>query len=230
MEFGLLAAVLLAFGSAWGVLRLTTVTEQRRPAFDRMISAAVVGLFVGRIAAMALAGTNPITRPLDVLIVRGGVDTGFAATAALTWFALAGRGDLWRNLDAVAPAALSGLAGWHFGCLFSGTCLGTTTSLPWGLTATGGVVARHPTEIYAALAFVAAAALVSAARRRVTIPGILAASALASAALIRLAAEPLRLGIGTGPEWWYAAGVAVGLGIVLCRSVNARRPRHSPRS
>ncbi|MEX2419092.1 MAG: prolipoprotein diacylglyceryl transferase family protein [Acidimicrobiia bacterium] len=230
MEFGLLAAALLAFGSAWGVLRLTAATEQRRPAFDRMISAAVVGLFVGRIAAMALAGTNPITRPLDVLIVRGGVDTGFAATAALTWLAFAGRGDLWRNLDAVAPASLAGLAGWHLGCLFSGTCLGTTTSLPWGLTAAGGVVARHSTEIYAALAFVAAAALVSAARRRVTAPGVLATSALAAAAFIRLATEPLRLGIGTGPEWWYASGVAVGLGIVLYRVVNARRPRRPPPS
>ncbi|MEX0826658.1 MAG: prolipoprotein diacylglyceryl transferase family protein [Acidimicrobiia bacterium] len=225
MEFGLLAAVAVAFGSAWAVLRLTVAREERRPAFDRLISAAVVGLVAGRIAAMALAGTNPITRPLDVLIVRGGVDTGFAASAALAWLAFGGRGDLWRSLDAVAPAALAGLAGWHLGCLFSGTCLGTTTSLPWGITATGGMVTRHPTEMYAALAFVAAAALVAAARRQVTIPGILAAATLAAAALIRLATEPMRLGIGTGPEWWYASGIAVGVGIVLYRVVRARRLR-----
>jgi 4-amino-4-deoxy-L-arabinose transferase-like glycosyltransferase len=76
---------------------------------------------------------------------------------------------------------------------------------------------------------VAAAALVSAGRTRVTVPGILAATTLAAAALIRLATEPIRLGIGAGPEWWYASGIAVGLGVVLYRVVQVRRLRR-PRS
>lgn len=217
MEFGLLAAVLVALGAAWAALRLTVEQQQRRAAFDRLLTATLVGLLIGRVGAMVIAGSNPVTNPFDLLIIRGGVDTGFAATAALGGYAWTARRNLWRLADAAGPAALAGLAGWHLGCLIGGSCLGTPSTLPWAWSLSPGSVPRHPTEIYTALALVGVAALVVSLRRRITRSGVLASLSLAAAAAIRLATEPLRLGIGDGPEWWYVAGMTLGIGAATWR-------------
>jgi prolipoprotein diacylglyceryltransferase len=219
MEFGLLAAVVLALGAAWSMIQVTVAPGQRRATFDRILTAAVVGLFVGRTGAMVLAGTNPITHPVDLLIIRGGVDTGLAATGAVLGFAWTARRDLWRLADDAGPAALTGLAGWHFGCLIGGSCLGTPSTLPWAWSLSPGSVPRHPTEIYAAVALVGIAALIVALRGRLTPTGVIASLSLAGAAAIRLATEPLRLTIGDGPEKWYLAGLIVGIALTARRFV-----------
>jgi prolipoprotein diacylglyceryltransferase len=222
MEFGLLAAAVASLAAAWVVVRATRPPEERRGLFDAMLTSAVIGLVAGRIGAMILAGTNPLARPLDLLIVRGGVDTVIASAAALGFLAWLSRRDPGAIADAISPAAVMALAVWHAGCVTGGTCLGTPSDLPWAWAASGGGVPRHPTEIYAALGLALGAAALLALRRRFSShPGVLAAGGLAIAAAVRLATEPLRVTIDGGPWWWYAAGAVVGAALLVWRTTTA---------
>jgi prolipoprotein diacylglyceryltransferase len=210
MEFTLLWAVLTALALAWLGLRLW---PDRLPdhALDHLIGAAVIGLIVGRLTAMIVQGVNPITHPADIIIIRGGVDTA----AATLGFGVA----LVRNsrstrfaLDALAPATLLGLAGWHLGCLWRGACLGTPTDLAWGWALDGSAVTRHPVEIYAAVGLALAAWLVSRLGWQLWLR---AGTGLALASAIRLISQPLRPSITGGPTVWYVTGIVVGLGAIV---------------
>lgn len=210
MEFTLLWAALTGALLAWLGTRIWPRHLPDHPA-DRMIGAAAAGLLVGRLTAMIFQGVNPLTNPLDILIVRGGVHTGAASAAAIVAYLWAVKWEI-PYLDATAPAALLGLSGWHAGCLWRGACLGTASDLPWTWAASGSDVTRHPVEIYAALGFLVAAILVS------RLPWTIlrrSGSALALAGLVRLATEPFRPSITGGPVGWYAAAVAIGLLSIL---------------
>lgn len=207
MEFTLLAAVLTGVAFAWITLRLQADTPNRidRP-LDALTGAAAVGLVVGRLAAMVADGINPVTHPLDILIVRAGVDTVAASAAAVTALLWMGRSDLPQFLDSLAPAALAGLAGWHAGCLWRGTCLGAAAEVPWGWALPGSNVTRHPIGLYAAATLLIAAWLVT----RWSTPWAPTGGAIAAAGLVRLMLEPLRPSLTGGPVWWYALATATG--------------------
>ncbi len=230
MEFTLLWQALLAVAAALGVARF----QQRRgliPAElgigDWILGAAVVGLLVGRLTAMLSQGVNPLVNLSDVMIVRGGVDTGAASIAALVTLAWGLRDDLWPGLDAAAPAALAGLAGWHAGCLFRSACLGAPSTLPWAWAQAGSPITRHPTELYASGLLVIAAVLAyrSATRWR---SGVLAGSALAVAAFSRLITHPLRPTLSNRVVGWYLTGIVVGLVVVIIRLIPFRERRGGP--
>lgn len=204
MEFTLLYAAATAVAAVWIANRITK-PDVEKPT-DLLIGAAAGGLFVGRVAAMIIDGVNPISA--DILIIRAGVDTGFATIGALGVLAWASRFDLPRVSDLLAPAALAGLAGWHGGCVWRGTCLGAVSDLPWAFAQSGSAVTRHPVEIYAALLMLSAAFLV---HRLPSHPWLRTAAALAMAALVRLATQPLRPSLTGGPVGWYAVGAGVGL-------------------
>ena len=87
MELTLLWAALTAFLAAYLTLRLRPFDTPNRP-FDRLIGAAVVGMFTGRLAAVLVAGINPITNPGQLLLIRGGVDTMWASLAGFATLAL----------------------------------------------------------------------------------------------------------------------------------------------
>lgn len=220
MEFTLLAAAVTAVAVMWLALRLTG----RAGEFDLLVTAAVVGLLTGRLVAMVLAGVNPITRPLDILIVRGGVDTVGAAVGAVAYLAWTTRGRR-EILDGVAPAAVAGMAGWHFGCLWRGTCLGAAADIPWGWALSGSDIVHHPVELYAAgLLAVAAWALTRIPAGN----GRRALLALAAVAAARLITQPLRPSLSGGTSWWYGAAVLLGVaGAIL---VGRRRTPMSPSS
>lgn len=222
MELTLLAAALTGAAAAWITNRLRRAQIDVDRPTDVLIGAAAVGLIVGRLASMMSAGVNPLTHPGDILVVRGGVSTGFAALGALGMLAWTHRNRLPTALDQLAPAALAGLAGWHGGCLWRGTCLGTVSELPWAITSPGTAVTRHPVEIYAALAFVLAAASVA---RLGTRPWSAAGVGLAVAGAIRLATEPMRVSITGGPVEWYVAAIVVGLAVaVMGQRLTRTRP------
>lgn len=218
MEFTLLFAAASALVAMWVANRMAR-PDVVKPT-DLLIGAAAVGLFVGRIAAMVIDGVNPITNPGDIIIVRAGVDTGFATVGALAALAWATRSDLPRVSDLLAPAAVAGLAGWHAGCVWRDACLGTVSDLPWALAQEGSAVTRHPVEIYAALALVGAAYLLS---RLPFAPWLRTGSALGLAALIRLGTQPFRPSLTGGPVWWYGAGIGAGLLIAVWALASRRR-------
>ncbi|MCZ6457477.1 MAG: prolipoprotein diacylglyceryl transferase, partial [Actinobacteria bacterium] len=180
MEFTLLWAALTAVGFAW---MGTRIWPERLPdhATDRMVGAAAAGLLVGRLSAMLLQGTNPLSNPGDILIVRGGVHTGTATAAAIATYLWAAK---WKvaYLDATSPAALMGLGGWHAGCLWRNACLGSGSDLPWAWAQEGSLITRHPVELYTAVGLMTAAWLVSRLPwRLLTKSGV----ALALAGLVR---------------------------------------------
>lgn len=218
MEFTLLFAAASALVAMWVANRMAR-PDVVKPT-DLLIGAAAVGLFVGRIAAMVIDGVNPITNPGDIIIVRAGVDTGFATVGALAALAWATRSDLPRVSDLLAPAAVAGLAGWHAGCVWRDACLGTVSDLPWAPALEGSAVTRHPVEIYAALALVGAAYLLS---RLPFAPWLRTGSALGLAALIRLGTQPFRPSLTGGPVWWYGAGIGAGLLMAFWALASRRR-------
>lgn len=181
---------------------------------DALVAAAATGMLIGRLTSMILQGVNPLLSPADILVVRGGVHTGAASVAASVTLGWALRRALWRNLDAAAPTALPGLAGWHAGCLFRSACLGTVSNLPWAFPQPGSDISRHPVELYAARLFLlgAVTALWVGHRRRA---GVLTGMTMTVAALIRLGTQPFRPTITGGPVEWYAAGVLLGVAVAI---------------
>lgn len=210
MEFTLLWAALTGATALWIG---TKIWDEGSPddAFDRLVAATLVGLIVGRLAAMLVQGVNPITHPLEFIVVRGGVSTPAAAIGSVGWLAWRSRHEI-AKLDALAPAALFGLAGWHAGCLWRSACLGTASSLPWAWSSETSDITRHPVELYAGLFLVVAAFAVARLGRRVLLrTGV----ALALAGLARLATEPMRPSLTGGPVEWYGLSIALGLGVAI---------------
>jgi len=219
MEFTLLGAAVvgaaLVYAVLWFEAGRTNAADCTRDLWDALVAAAVIGLAVGRVAAMIGQGTNPLTDLGDLLIVRGGVDTVAASVAALATFAWLVRDNLWWLADAAAPAALAGLAGWHGGCLIRDTCHGTQSDLPWALASGTSGITRHPVGLYAAiLLLIAAAGLIAWKRWRRPGSGVIGGVALAAAAAVRLGTEPLRVGLGADPVLWYGAGMVAGALVV----------------
>jgi prolipoprotein diacylglyceryltransferase len=228
MEFRLLVAALLAVAVLRVVLAVTHRGEGDaiRSRFDLALGAIVIGLAAGRVAAMALGGTNPLTRPGDLLIVRGGVDTAVAAIAGVLAVVVMARRRTALEMGALAPAALAGLAAWHAACTVRGACLGTPSNLPWAWAEPGSTVTRHPVELYAALALAGVALLSALACRRGFRPGVVAGAAIALAAAARLVTEPMRPVIGGSRAWFYLAALVAG---IVVASADAWWGRRAPR-
>ena len=218
MEFTLLGAAFVGVIALYGVLyweaRRGNAVACSRNLWDVAITAAMVGLVVGRLAAMVQASVNPLTNLADIIIVRGGVATGPAAAAALATAAWIGRNELWPVVDGLSAGAVAGLAGWHAGCVVRDSCLGTPSDLPWALAQDGSAVTRHPVEIYAAIILGLTAVFLALWRARGRPrPGTPAGLALAMSGVARIVTEPLRPSLGTGPVWWYAAAIVAGVAL-----------------
>ena len=222
MEFTLLGAVFVAVISIYGVLyweaKRGNAASCARNLWDVALTAVIVGVAVGRVAAMISDGVNPVTHPGDLLIIRGGVATGPATIAALATVAWLGREELWAVMDGAAAAALAGLGGWHAGCVVRDACLGTPSDLPWAMAQEGSTISRHPVEIYAALGLFLVAGDVALWRKKGRpAAGLPAAVALTAASSVRLLTEPLRPTLGNGPVGWYLLGLVVGIGFFRWR-------------
>ncbi|MDX1468579.1 MAG: prolipoprotein diacylglyceryl transferase [Acidimicrobiia bacterium] len=214
MEFTLLWAALTGVSFAWLGVRLWRDGLPPKP-FDVLLGAGVVGLITGRLAAMVIQGINPFSNPGQFILVRGGVHTGFAsigALAALIWLL---RGRI-RPMDALTPAALFALAGWHAGCVWRSACLGTASQLPWAWSQEGSAVTRHPVELYAAVGLAAAGLIIG---RLPLKPLLRFGTGLGAAGAVRLVTEPMRHTITGGPVSWYVAAVLLGAATAIAGRV-----------
>jgi len=220
MEFTLLAAAAIAGAAAYAMLwweaKHGNAARCAGNLWEIALVSTVAGIFIGRIVAMLVDGVNPIAHPMDVILVRSGVSTVGASVGAAAVFALQARRNTITMADGISAAALAGLAGWHAGCVVRGSCLGTASDLPWAIAQEGSTVTRHPVGIYAALLLAFAAILVAwwKAYRRPP-AGSPAAIAIIAAAGTRLATEPFQPSISGGPVWFYASGLALGVGLLF---------------
>ncbi len=217
MELTLLAAVLTAGAAAYLALRLHPLDAPDRP-LDRLLGAALAGVFVGRIAHLAEAGINPLTNPAQVLLIRGGVDPVWASVAAVATLAWPLRRQL-PALDNFGPIALAALGGWHAGCLWRSTCLGVAADVPWAWPLPGSEIGRHPVELYTALLLGLGSWLMTRVRLPVGGPTGLA---VGWAAASRLATQPLRPSLDGGPTVFYAVATALGAAVVVWALSRAR--------
>lgn len=234
MEFTLVGAAFVAVAAMWVVIyweapRGNASVVCDRGLWDIAVTAAVIGAFTGRLWSVVANGGNPFTAPADLLIIRAGVATGPATVAAVATVAWLARGNARAIADAIAPAALAGLAGWHGSCLFRDACLGTATDLPWALTQAGSTVGRHPVELYSALILVGASLLLVLVKStgRATAPGAIAAAALATAAGSRLVTEPFRPSLSGGPIGWYWTGLVVAVAVTILVIVTRSDESHT---
>ncbi len=223
MEFTLLWAALTAAAALWAGTRIWPEGLSDSP-FDRLVAAAVFGLVTGRLAAMLAQGVNPIGNPLEFIVIRGGVSTPAAAAGAIGWLLWTSRANP-SHLDALSPAALLGLAGWHAGCLWREACLGTPSDLPWAWSSSMSEITRHPVELYAALLIAGGAITVARLGKRVMLKS---GTALAIAGLARLVTEPMRPSLTGGPVGWYVLAVVVGVGVAVWGRLMAKVETQAP--
>jgi phosphatidylglycerol:prolipoprotein diacylglycerol transferase len=117
----------------------------------------------------------------------GGVALGLAVVPAVA--ALAGVPPA-RLADAIVPGGLAALAVGRIGCLLAGCCFGTPSAVPWAVVIPDlGPAARHPLQLYEALADVA---IVVALPRRGLPAGAVAARGAVAYGVARAALEALR--------------------------------------
>lgn len=233
MEFSLLGAAAIGVGAFWLMLRWEAprgnAADCAVDLWDVGLTSAIAGLFIGRIVAMVTAGVNPLSDPGQIILIRSGVSTTAVVLGTFGVFALLARKDLVAAADAIAPAALAGLGGWHAGCVTSDACLGTASDLPWAMALPGSDLTRHPVEWYtAALLLVGAVGLAVWKQRGRPAAGSVAGAALAIAGGARLVTEPMRITLDGGPVVLYAAGVLVGLGLVVASTLRRRSMRRVP--
>ncbi|MDA2979282.1 MAG: prolipoprotein diacylglyceryl transferase [Actinomycetota bacterium] len=220
MEFTLLGSAAVAIGSFWLIIRWEAKRGNAAGCavdiWDAGLAAVIGGVLVGRLVSMISAGISPFSDPGQILLVRSGVSTVGATIGAIAVYVFVTRRDLASGLDAIAPAALAGLAGWHAGCLVTNSCLGAESTLPWAMTLDGSAVTRHPVELYAAILLAVAAVLIARWKERGRPPEFApAATALLAAGGTRLVTEPMRISLSGGPVWFYGAGCVVGTAILM---------------
>ncbi|GMQ94040.1 MAG: hypothetical protein BMS9Abin12_1522 [Acidimicrobiia bacterium] len=230
MEFTLLASAAVAVGAFWLMLRWEAKRGNAAGCaldlWDAGLTAGAVGLLVGRLTSMVLVGINPLTDPTQIILVRSGVSTAGASIGAVLAFAFLARKALFEASDAIAPAVLSGLAGWHAGTLITGSWLGTVSDLPWAQAVKGSDITRHPVELYAAGLYLVAAMGIALWKQRGRPPlGAPASLALAAAGGVRVITEPMRISLFGGPVWLYVGSIVLGVGVATYQILRSARIR-----
>ncbi len=207
------------------------VRRRRRPPghsspFGDLMGAVLAGLAVGRLIYLVGEGVNLLDRPLDFLMVRGGISAVGAVFGALGYLAWACRSDLLTRMDYLAPPSLWGLAAWEAGCWWQGACLGSVSGLWWAVALPGSDLTRHPAGVYEALLLAVAALLLG--WRTWPRRGAATWTALGWVSLVRLGSPLWSVETWSGRTWWYLLGflaILVGLAAAVYRT--AQEP-HDP--
>jgi prolipoprotein diacylglyceryltransferase len=228
MQFDLLGAAAFAVFGFWFMLRWEVKRGNAAGCavslWDVGLMSAMSGLLIGRLVAMISAGINPLTDPFQIILIRSGVSTVGATLGTLAVFVWIARKSLLEAADGIAPASLVGLAGWHAGCVATGSCLGTESSLPWATALPGSAITRHPVELYTAGALLLAGIGLALWKQYGRPPlGSVAGLALLAASLIRLATEPMRISLAGGPIYLYITGALAATALTIWSFVNERR-------
>lgn len=189
---GLLLAVWAALAvGAWAARRMGLNGDD---IYNGGLYALVAGFVAGRLAHVVVYWDAYRTQLLEIFgfnqrafLLWPGV---IAALAVAAWYVHRHRLPLVKVLDALAPGVLVGIAIADVAALLAGRNAGAPSTLPWAVNLWG--VARHPVQIYEALAALAVAALVLRMIARGSRPGAAALVALCGYGLSRWLLEPFR--------------------------------------
>ena len=183
----------------WATLAVGAWAAKRQGlSSDHIYNAGLYGLIaavvVARLAHVAAFWSAYRTEPFEIV----GFNTRaflwwpglVAALVASGWYIHRNRLPWVRVADAGALGALVGLGVVCLGAFLAGQGLGAPTGLPWGISTWD--LARHPFQLYGALAALTATALVVGVLTRQERPGAASLAALAACGLAALLIEPTR--------------------------------------
>ena len=125
---------------------------------DTAGGAVLIGLLVGRLAAVAIDDPGALSRIGDLIIIRSGVEFWPGVAAGTAWIAIRSKRDHIapaQRLAALTTPALVAWACYEAACLVRDGCPGPLSSL--GLRPDGLVARMFPIDVFAAAAAVAAA-------------------------------------------------------------------------
>jgi prolipoprotein diacylglyceryltransferase len=154
----------------------------------------LAGLIAGRLGHVVAFWSAYRARPLEVIglntrafLLWPGLSAGLIVVA---WYMYRHKLPRAAVLDAVAPAALVGVAIADLAALLAGRAVGAPTTVPWAIPLWG--MARHPSQIYEMLAALVVLAAVWWVLSRQARTGTAAWTALLGYGLSRWLLEPFR--------------------------------------
>ena len=196
--------------------------------FDLSIGALLVGLAVGRLAALALDDPGSLTSVSDLLIVRSGVEFWPGVAAGVVWIAVRARGDAVapsRRWAAISSPALVAWACYEASCLLRDGCPGPLSAI--GLRPDGLVEPTFPIGLVVAAAAVGVAVVGRRWHERGAPDVEVVLMALVSVAFIRSVASIWLPHIGNGLTRQHKTSIAVAV-ISTLAFVVVRRRRPQP--
>jgi hypothetical protein len=215
IDTGLLLSIALVVGAVAASIRLAPPrTSDRRDLVDAALVPAMMGLLAGRLAAIVLGDPNSLTRPADILVLRGGVEfwPGLAvALLVMMWASRQSLPALPARLADGAPYALVAYAAYEAACLVRSGCFGPSTTI--GLVPRGIASRMFPVGLVVAVAAVGLAGVVRRSARRDSITRC--ALAIGGLATIRTVASVWLPKIGSGPSRQHVESMAVAAGVVM---------------
>jgi 4-amino-4-deoxy-L-arabinose transferase-like glycosyltransferase len=186
MDIGLLVSIVAMIAVPVLFLPAWPSTVLGSGLFDVGVVPLLVGVGVGRVAAMVLDGAGSVTRLSDVLIIRSGVEFWPGVVAGGLWLAVSARRDGVAAIDrlaAVAPAAVLCWAVFEATCPARDGCPGPVSSV--GLRPDGLTHRVFPIGLAVAAAGAAASLMLELARRQRRPSAEIVAGAISIVALIR---------------------------------------------
>lgn len=221
----LFAMIIAAFvGEAFAVTRAGSLGLDRSRVEAAVPWVLGAGVVAGRLAFVAREPDVYLQRPVDVLVIRSGIDFYGALAGAALASAWRFPGARWPALALLALTMLAAVAAQRAGCVIGNHCHGAATDSPFGVLFPGLDGRRYPSQPLEALL----AGLLLWALARGTVmrrPMQVVAFTLAAYGLIRFAVDFTRVRIevfaGLSASQ-VGATVMIALGVVILL-VRARR-------
>ncbi len=235
IDRGLLATVAIIVGVITLLdRRLRRRGEAKEPILAMASGPLMAGLAAARLAAVALDDPATLSRPFDLLLIRGGMEywAGIAGAAAMVWFACRReQTSAWQRLADLAPFALWAYAAFEATCVVRDGCFGPSS--PVGLRPGGLGEPQLPTGLLVGMAVAGVATVLWRELPRLSATVVVAAGVVAVAgarsvsgfALPKVTAgltRPHRESLAV-----LTAAALVGAGMTARRAFGATRPRHS---
>ena len=198
--------MVVAIAATSRLVKPTTLGEER--VLDAATTPLLIGVFAARIVAMMLDDPTGLTRPTDVLIIRGGLEfwPGVAVGAVVTAFVARRRAvPFVPRLADMAPYALVAYAAYEGACLVREGCFGPITS--FGLRPAG--ITTHQVPVGVGMALAAGLVAWPVTRLRRARPADAVLLALGGIAVIRTVAAFWLPKLGAGPTRQHVQSIVV---------------------